>query len=114
MNPVNTDVSEFLRFLARFIATIFAVTEDGKVTFKDVTYLARLIPVIRPAFDDLPAVWDGFRNLSEDDKDKLTYLVADELDIDLDDKSRHICMKAIYTATDLIDLITSLKGFKTV
>jgi hypothetical protein len=109
---VTTDVSEFLRFLARFIATIFLVTEDGKLTVKDVGYLARLLPVIRPAFDDLPAVWDGFRSLSEDDREKLTHLVADELDIDLTPETRQICLKAIYVSTDLIDLTTSLKDHK--
>lgn len=109
---MKTDVSEFLRFLARFIATIFLVTEDGKITIKDVGYLARLLPVIKPAFDDLPAVWDGFRTLTEDEKDQLTYLVADELDIDLNDTTRSVCMKIIYVSTDLIDLITSLKNFK--
>jgi hypothetical protein len=110
---MKTDVSEFLRFLARFIATIFLVTEDGKVTFKDVTYLARLIPVIRPAFDNLPAVWDGFRQLTDADREALTHLVADEMDIELTPESRAICMKAIYVSTDLIDLITSLKDLKT-
>jgi hypothetical protein len=109
---MKTDVSEFLRFLARFIATIFLVTEDGKVNFKDVTYLARLIPVIRPAFDNLSAVWDGFRELTDDDREALTHLVADEMDIELTPESRVICMKAIYVSTDLIDLITSLKDLK--
>ncbi|MFN8349427.1 MAG: hypothetical protein U0X91_30780 [Spirosomataceae bacterium] len=110
---MKTDVSEFLRFLARFIATIFLVTQDGKVTVKDVGYLARLLPVIRPAFDDLPAVWDGFRSLTDEDRDTLTHLVADEMDIDLTPNTRAICMKAIYISTDLIDLITSLKDVKT-
>lgn len=109
---MTTDVSEFLRFLARFISTLFLVTEDGKITIKDIGYLARLLPVIRPAFDDLPAVWDGFRALTDEDRDKLTYLVADELDIELTPQSRAICMKAIYISTDLIDLITSLKDIK--
>lgn len=109
---MSTEVSEFLRFLARFIATIFLVTQDGKVTIKDIGYLGRLLPVIRPAFDNLPGVWDGFRDLTEDDREMLTHLVADELDVDLTPTTRAICMKAIYVSSDLLDLLTSLKNLK--
>jgi len=109
---MNYQVTEFLRFLARFIVTIFQVLKDGKVNFRDIPSVLRLLPVIKPAFQDLDAVYDGFRDLDKTQTETLAYLVADELGTELTDESREACELMIDTATTLIQTIVKLKGFK--
>jgi hypothetical protein len=111
---MNYEVSEFMRFLARFIAAIFQIMQDGKVNLKDIPVLFRVLPVIKPAFDNLDGVWEGFRDLTTDQKETLTYLVADELDMELNPKTKALCEKVIKTATSLIETITAFKDFRMV
>lgn len=109
---MNYEVSEFMRFLARFVSTIFNVMEDGKVNLKDIPAVFRLLPVIKPAFDNLSGVWDGFRDLTPEQNEVLTQLVADEMDLELTPKTRELCQKVIKTAMALIDTITLFKDFR--
>ncbi|WP_428658971.1 hypothetical protein [Runella sp.] len=111
---MNYEVTEFMRFLARFIAAIFQIMQDGKVNLKDIPVVFRVIPVIKPAFDNLEGVWDGFRNLTSDQRETLTHLVADEMDMELTPRTRALCEQVIKTATSLIETIVAFKDFRMV
>lgn len=111
---MNYEVSEFVRFLARFIVTIFQVMQDGKVNLKDIPAIFKLVPVVKPAFNNLDTVWDGFRNLSIEQREVLAFLVADEMKIELDPNGRALCEKVIKTAVSLIETITAFKDFRMV
>ena len=111
---MNYEVTEFMRFLARFVAAIFQIMQDGKVNLKDIPTLFKLLPVIKPAFDNLDGVWDGFRSLNSEQREVLTHLVADEMEIELNPTTRALCEKVIRTAQSLIETITAFKEFRMV
>ncbi|WP_428658145.1 hypothetical protein [Runella sp.] len=102
--------TELLRFIARLASAIIKSLEDRKLTFRDLPNFLHLLPLIRPAFEDIPDAWDEFRRMSDQEREDLQYVMADETGLDMaDPRAKALLDNAIDAALSLIKFVVSLR-----
>jgi hypothetical protein len=102
--------TELLRFIARLANAILKALADGKIRPNDAKHFLRLLPVIRPAFDDIGDAWDEFRLMNDDDKEAFRHVISDELELNPDDtRAQKLSELAVNAALSLTEFIVNLK-----
>jgi hypothetical protein len=102
--------TELLRFISRLAQAIIKSLNDRKINFKDLPNFLPLLPLIRPAFEDIPDAWDEFRRMTEEDREALQFVIIDELGLVADDtRAKQLAEYAIDAALSLIKFVVSLR-----
>jgi hypothetical protein len=102
--------TELIRFIARIAAAIISSLKDGKVRLNDLPNFIPILPLIRPAFEDLPDAWDEFRKMSELDREALSFVLVDELKLSYEDpNTKDLVNDAIDAALSLVRFVVKLK-----
>ncbi len=102
--------TELLRFISRLAQVILKSLNDKRINLKDLPNFLPLLPLIRPAFEDIPDAWDEFRRMNEDDREALQYVLIDELGLSPDDpRGKQLAEQAIDAALSLIKFVVSLR-----
>ena len=102
--------TELLRFIARLAQAILQSLKDRKINFRDLPNFLPLLPLIRPAFEDVPDAWDEFRRMTDEDREALQFVMIDELGMEHDDaRAKQLAEQAIDAALSLIKFVVSLR-----
>ena len=105
--------TELLRFIARVAAAIISSLKDGKVRLNDLPNFIPILPLIRPAFEDLPDAWDEFRKMSEVERESLAFVLVDELGLNHEEQAtKDLVNDAIDAALSLVRFVVKLKRVK--
>lgn len=102
--------TELLRFISRLAQAILKSLQDRKMNFRDLPNFLPLLPLIRPAFEDIPDAWDEFRRMTDEDREALQIVMIDELGLNPDDsRAKALADNAIDAALSLIKFVVSLR-----
>jgi hypothetical protein len=97
----TAELQDVLAFLGALAAAIVDATTDHTINLKDLKYLFRVLPTVRPAFDGIDTAFDELRTLTDDETAQMGLVFAEAANLPNSSNSQEISSRAVRLAGDL-------------
>lgn len=106
---ITKETNELLDFVVTLIKAIDESMEDKKINLKDVGQLFKVLPTIRPAFDNVGVAFDELLSADNEDAKLVATSVMEALELDNPEEGVEAAVRILVTAGNIAWLIKKIK-----
>ena len=106
------DLRELLMLVAALCNAILLAKEDGKINLADLKFMLPVLRRIKPALRDMDNAWDGLRDMSERQAERLSELFCLEIGVPVSETTTELMASALRISGDLSTIVRHISAIK--
>lgn len=108
----TNQTGEMVRFIGALVGGIIGATEDHKINLKDIKYVLRIAPTVKPAFDGIGQIPGELLDMSAAEVESLGFLFCEAAQLTISDDALAVSRLGIDAAFTLAKLVEAIKNLK--